>query len=72
MCWMHFKFNFSKEKAFLKLLTSETYCRLQWTVRSNSLASILCNFETFQSTWDEAIRVAHDTETKARIQGMAI
>ena len=25
-----------------------------------------------QSTWDEAIRVAHDTETKARIQGVAI
>ena len=43
----------------------------RWTVRSNSLASILC-IETFQSTWDEAIRVAHDTETKARIQGVAI
>ena len=47
-------------------------CSTRWTVRSNSLASILCNFETFQSTWDEAIRVAHDTETKARIQGVAI
>ena len=38
----------------------------------SELASILCNFESLQSTWDEAVRATHDTETKARIQGVAI
>ena len=47
-------------------------CPTRCTARSNSLASILCNFETLQSTRDEAIRVANDTETKAQIQSVAI
>ena len=46
-------------------------CPTRWTVRADSLASIICNYEALQSTWEEAIEVARDTETKARIGGVA-
>lgn len=43
----------------------------RWTVRANSLASFICNFESLQSTWNEAVTIAHGTEIKARIQEVA-
>ena len=46
-------------------------CPTRWTVRADSLASIICNYEALQSTWEEATEVARDTETKARIGGVA-
>ena len=45
-------------------------CPTRWTVRADSLASILENFQALQETWQESIEVAHDTETKARIGGV--
>ena len=45
-------------------------CPTRWTVRADSLASILETFQALQETWQESIEVAHDTETKARIGGV--
>ena len=46
-------------------------CPTRWTVRADSLASIIGNYAVLQSTWEEAIGVARDTETKARIGGVS-
>ena len=43
----------------------------RWTVRADSLASIINNYTVLQSTWEEALEATKDTETKARIQGVA-
>ena len=40
-------------------------------MRADSLGSIICNYAALQHTWDEAIDVARDTETKARIGGVS-
>ena len=39
-------------------------CPTRWTVRADSLASIIGNYAVLQSTWEEAVGVARDTETK--------
>ena len=46
-------------------------CPTRWTVRADSLASIISNYDALQSTWEEAIDVTHDTEAKARIHGVS-
>ena len=46
-------------------------CPTRWTVRANALASIICNYTVLQSTWEEAADVVRDTESKARINGVA-
>ena len=46
-------------------------CPTRWTVRAESIHSILTNYETLQRTWEEALQVTTDTEAKARIQGVA-
>lgn len=46
-------------------------CPTRWTVRADSLASILDNYNLLQSTREEAVEIARDTETKARINGVA-
>lgn len=46
-------------------------CPTRWTVRADSLASIVDNYNLLQSTWEEAVEIARDTETKARINGVA-
>ena len=46
-------------------------CPTRWTVRAESLASIISNYAALQSTWEEAVEVARDTETKARIGGVS-
>ena len=45
-------------------------CPTRWTVRADALASITNNYSVLLSTWDEAIQVTKDTESKARIQGV--
>ena len=46
-------------------------CPTRWTVKATALASIMSNFETLQSTWEKAVDVVQDTETKARIRGVS-
>ncbi len=43
-------------------------CPTRWTVRADSLASIVSNYAVLQDTWVEAMTIARDTETKARKQ----
>ena len=46
-------------------------CPTRWTVRADSLASIIHNYSIQQSTWDEALDLARDTETKSHIIGVS-
>lgn len=46
-------------------------CPTRLTVRADSLASIISNFDALLITWEEALEAARDTETKARIIGVA-
>lgn len=46
-------------------------CLTRWTVRAEALASIISNFACLQGTWEEAVEVVRDTETKARIRGVS-
>lgn len=45
-------------------------CPTRWTVRANTLESIIVNYEVLLDTWDEALDVCRDTEIKARINGV--
>ena len=47
-------------------------CPTRWTVRAVSLKSILDNFSVLQETWEKAVEVVKDSETKARIRGIAV
>ena len=46
-------------------------CPTRWTVRAQSIRSILANYNTLQRIWEVALQATTDTETKARIQGVA-
>lgn len=46
-------------------------CPTRWTVRADSLASILDNYTILQDTWEEAVEIVKETATKARINGVA-
>ena len=46
-------------------------CPTRWTVRAESIHSILANYDVLQRTWEEALQATTDTEVKARIQGVA-
>ena len=46
-------------------------CPTRWTVNAASLASIIDNYSVLQSTWEEAVDAVRDTESKARINGVA-
>ena len=43
----------------------------RWTVRADAMQSIIKNYEVLQELWEQAADVARDTETIARIQGVA-
>ena len=45
-------------------------CPTRWTV-ADSLSSIIDNYSELLKTWEKAGEVARDTESKARIQGVA-
>ena len=46
-------------------------CPTRWTVRAASMQSIIQNYSILQELWEKAVDVVRDTETKARIQGVA-
>ena len=69
-----------KREAMLRELKEEigsdassvrTLCPTMWTVRAESLASILANYDNIQLPWETVVHATSDTEMKARIQGMA-
>ncbi|XP_062502108.1 zinc finger MYM-type protein 1-like [Corticium candelabrum] len=49
----------------------QTLCPTRWTVRAESLASILANYDKIQVLWVTSLHKTSDTEIKARIQGVA-
>ena len=54
-----------------KNLSIRLLCPTRWTVRADSLLSIITNNSVLLDTWDEAIEAVQDTETKARICGVS-
>ena len=46
-------------------------CPTRWTVRADSFSAIVLNYSTLQSTWDNALEVARDSKSKARIHGVS-
>ena len=46
-------------------------CPTRWTINADSLASIIGNYAVLQNTWEEAVDAVRDTESKARINGVA-
>ena len=47
-----------------------TLCQTRWTVRADSLASIMANYADLRRLWVEALAATSDTNMKARIQGI--
>ncbi len=65
---------FKKIKESISLSSSpgiRTLCPTRWTVRAESLSSIINNFEALRSTWELAMDAVQDTETKSRIRGVS-
>ena len=48
-----------------------TLCPTRWTVWADSMESIIHNYNTLQSLWDQAIDLVRDTEPITRIRGVA-
>lgn len=48
-----------------------TLCPTRWTVRADSMQSIIQNYSILHEVWEHATEIVHDTETIARIQGVA-
>ena len=46
-------------------------CPTRWTVRAESIASVIKNFDVLQDTWEEASTIVKDLETKSRIRGVS-
>lgn len=68
-----------KREAILNLIKEEidsdapsirTICPTRWTVRGESLASIIANYTELQSLWERALLSTSDTDMKARIRGI--
>ena len=65
-----------REGIFMKLKESlpasstgiRVLCPTRWTVRADTLSSIISNYEALQNTWEKALAITKDTEAKARIQ----
>jgi len=53
-----------------KTIGIQVLCSTQWTVCAYSLFSIIENCSVLHKTYDEALEISRDTETKARIQGV--
>ncbi len=47
-----------------------TLCPTQWTVRANSLESVLNNYEVFIALWEEAKQIAFDSDSHIIIAGV--
>ena len=46
-------------------------CPTRWTVRADSMESIVCNYSVLQELWDEAVSFVRDSEVIAHIRGVA-
>ena len=46
-------------------------CPTKWSVRADSMKSIICNYEVLNELWETACSIVRDTETIARIRGVA-
>ena len=60
-----------KEEAEDDAPSIRALCPTRWIVRAAALASILANYSKIQSLWDEALKSKPDSETRARILGVA-
>ena len=60
-----------KEKVGDTTPNVRTLCPTRWTVRANSLSSVIDNYTALQTLWEEALETTSDTTMKARIQGVA-
>jgi len=47
-----------------------TFWPTRWTVRANSLSSVIENYSSIRKLWEEALETTSDTDMKARIQGV--
>ena len=47
------------------------FCPTRWTVRSETLYSIIMNFEFLQELWDWSLCNCSDTDMKARLRGVS-
>ena len=47
-----------------------TLCPTRWTVKASSLDSVLKNYIVFRALWEEAKKIAPDSETYTRIAGV--
>ncbi len=63
--------NLIKEEVGSDSPSIRTLCPTRWTVRANSLSSVLANYEHIQTLWEEALSATTDTEMKARIRGVS-
>lgn len=68
-----------KREAMLRTLKEErgsdapgvrTMCPTRWTVRADSLASVIANYNNIQELWESALHSSSDSEMKARIHGV--
>ena len=72
------KFSPKRDAIFTKLktdLSPETpgfrvLCPTRWTVRADSLLSVIDNYTALQCTWEESLESRLDTEVKGRIIGV--
>ena len=60
-----------KEESLDDAPSIRTLCPTRWTVRAESLKSIVANYSNIQSLWEEALECTSQTEMKARIQGVS-
>jgi len=47
-----------------------TLCPTRWTVRGNSLKSVIDNYSVFQVMWEEVKEEVRDVEIRARVIGV--
>ena len=47
-------------------------CPTRWTVRTDSLKSVIDNYVALEGTWEETADATKDTETKACIHGVSV
>ena len=64
-------FNDIKEEMEPGSLGIRSLCPTRWTVCADAMQSIIKNYQVLQELWEQAADVARDTETIARIQGVA-
>ena len=46
-------------------------CPTRWTVKADSMRSIVDNYSALEELWEEAVTKVHDTEVISRIRGVA-